>query len=66
MLFVQPGDPAGLALALARLIASRSLREQLARRGRAVFAGNFDMAEIARRFIAMYAELSAPSAPRIR
>lgn len=66
VLFVQPGDPAGLARALAQLIASRSLREQLARRGRAVFAGNFDMAEIARRFIAMYAELSAPSAPRIR
>ena len=65
-LFVQPGDPAGLAQALARLVASRSLREHLAVRGHAVFASHFDIAEIARRFIAMYAELSAPSARRIR
>lgn len=58
-LLVPPGDAAALAQALVRLVGSPELRQRLARRGHEVFARHFDIAEIARRFTALYAELDA-------
>lgn len=63
-LLVPPGEPAQLAQALARLIGSPDLRERLGRRGHDVFARNFDIAEIAERFTALYAGLAASRAAR--
>ena len=64
-LFVPPGDADALAQSLQRLIASPGLQRRLRDRGREVFAQHFDVAEVARAFAAIYAEL-APAASRSR
>lgn len=57
---VEPGDPAALHTALARLLADPAARERLAGAARAAAAGPFAWDAIARRHIALYRSLARP------
>jgi glycosyltransferase involved in cell wall biosynthesis len=54
---VPPGDPAALATALRELVASESLREELAQAAAAAAAGPYSWEEAARLTLALYEEL---------
>ncbi len=62
-LFVQPGDAEGLATAIRRLVESPELRKRIGEQGRLIFERDFDIRSVADRFIALYKETVATSAP---
>ena len=60
-LLVQPGDAAGLAAAIARLLADPSLREEMARAGRRRALELFSRPVMLRDLLSLYSEILGPS-----
>ena len=60
-LLVPPNDPAALAEAIDRLLASRELRERLARAARAKIESSFSLDASAERLLALFGEPEHPS-----
>ena len=60
-LLVPPNDPAALAEAIDKLLASQELRESLARAARAKIESSFSLDASAERLLALFGELEHPS-----
>ena len=56
-LLVDPGDPAALAAALARLVGDPDARERMGKRGEEIFRARFQLDETIRRFHDLYMSL---------
>lgn len=58
---VRPGDVAGLAAALRRLLTEPAVARRLADRARAVATESYDIDRMANRYLALYNEVSSPA-----